>query len=216
MNGMTRLANRSQSARSISIGGALVKAGILMQMGVCVLFLGITAHFHRRCIQRGVCTSKIQRILNILYASTALIMIRGIYAIVVTFEALSKDHVGPFIKSEVPFYVMDVAVMLVNTFMLNVFHPARYLPRDHKVYLAKDGRTELVGPGWWDKRPLIVTVLDPFDLVGLLTGRDKKNAFWDRPEDEVQRENRKDEVPGEKKDEVLGEKKNDEEVAAGK
>lgn len=59
-----------------------------------------------------------------------------------------------------------------------------YLPRSNKVYLAKDGTTELEGPGWVDKRPFLVTVLDPFDVGSLIKGKDKTGRFWEESGDE--------------------------------
>lgn len=50
------------------------------------------------------------------------------------------------------------------------------------MYLAKDGATELEGPGWVDPRPWWATALDPFDLAGLIKGKDKKTAFWETEE----------------------------------
>ena len=81
---------------------------------------------------------------------------------------------------EVFFYIFDAALMLLNSVILNIWHPARYLPRDNKVYLARDGKTELSGPGWVDGRRWWFSWLDPFDLVGLAVGRDSRNKFWEQ------------------------------------
>jgi len=43
-----------------------------------------------------------------------------------------------------------------------------------------DGKTELEGPGAADKRPFLLTLFDPFDVVGLVKGTDAKNRFWER------------------------------------
>jgi hypothetical protein len=69
--------------------------------------------------------------------------------------------------------------MLLNTYLMNVYPPAKYLPADHKIYLATDGKTELEGPGAVDKRHFLLTLFDPFDVVGLVKGRDAKNRFWE-------------------------------------
>ena len=63
--------------------------------------------------------------------------------------------------------------------MLNVYHPMMFLPHSNKIYLSQDGVTELEGPGWVDKRPFWLTFIDPFDVVGLLKGKDKANKFWE-------------------------------------
>ncbi len=70
--------------------------------------------------------------------------------------------------------------MLANTVMLNVWPPAKYLPSDNKVYLARDGKTELEGPGWEDRRHFLLTLFDPFNIGGLITGEDNKNRFWEK------------------------------------
>ena len=69
--------------------------------------------------------------------------------------------------------------MLLNTYLMNVYPPAEYLPADHKIYLATDGKTELEGPGAVDKRHFLLTLFDPFDVVGLVKGSDAKNRFWE-------------------------------------
>ena len=43
-----------------------------------------------------------------------------------------------------------------------------------------DGKTELGGPGLVDKRHFLLTIFDPFDLHGLITGKDNKNKFWEK------------------------------------
>lgn len=70
-------------------------------------------------------------------------------------------------------------MMFLNTLLLNVWHPGRYLPPGTHTFLALDGLTERVGPGWEDKRPLLLKMFDFCDLVGLVTGRDKKNRYWE-------------------------------------
>lgn len=94
--------------------------------------------------------------------------------------------------------------MLVNTYLWNLLHPAKFLPRDHKVYLSTDGRTELLGPGFLDKRSFIVTLLDPFDIVGLLRGKHRKNVFWDQPGQPVAAEQgARDEESAERKEQPI-------------
>ena len=69
--------------------------------------------------------------------------------------------------------------MVITTYLLNLYPPAKYLPANHKIYLATDGKTELEGPGAADNRPMLLTLFDPFDVVGLVKGRDAKNRFWE-------------------------------------
>lgn len=69
--------------------------------------------------------------------------------------------------------------MLCNAFLWNFRHPRKYLPKSTKVYLAQDGVTEITGPGYKDTRNFWATLFDPFDLVGLIRGRDNETRFWD-------------------------------------
>ena len=56
----------------------------------------------------------------------------------------------------------------------------KFLPQNVKVYLAIDGKTEVEGPGYVDKRPFWVTLVDPFDLKGLFTGgMSMQDRFWE-------------------------------------
>ena len=73
--------------------------------------------------------------------------------------------------------------MIINSVLLNVRHPAQFLPRNNKIYLAQDGVTEIEGPGYEDKRQFLWTILDPFDIVGLMKGRDKGARYWDEQQE---------------------------------
>ena len=72
--------------------------------------------------------------------------------------------------------------MVVNSFLLNARHPMRFLPQNNKIYLAEDGRTEVEGPGYEDKRRWYVTFVDPFDFVGMARGRNMERRFWETHE----------------------------------
>lgn len=69
--------------------------------------------------------------------------------------------------------------MLANSVLMNARHPLRYLPRSNKIYLARDGVTEIEGPGYSDKRMFIMTLLDPFDIVGMIRRKDQQTRFWE-------------------------------------
>ena len=57
--------------------------------------------------------------------------------------ALTEDDFSPLMRYEWFFYVFEAVPMFVNTFLMNWFHPAKYLPRSNKVFLAQDGVTEV-------------------------------------------------------------------------
>lgn len=88
--------------------------------------------------------------------------------------------------------------MLLTSVILNVWHPSRLLPRDYKVYLAVDGVTERRGPGWKDRRPFLITLMDPFDIGRLFTKRYANDKFWERDEGDAVGfvDDRREETPG--------------------
>ncbi|KAL9122574.1 MAG: hypothetical protein Q9187_000867 [Circinaria calcarea] len=173
-SGAGRISNYSDPQQQ-SIGTSLIKASLLLQVGLFCGFIAVEIIFHIRCIRARVLTPRIRTIIYLLYASNALILVRNIYRVIETFQGY-----GGYLEThEAFFYVFDGLLMLVNSVMFNVFHPARFLPKSNKTYLAQDGVTEREGPGWVDKRPFIITVFDPFDIGGLILGRDKGNKFWE-------------------------------------
>lgn len=171
--------NPSNSAKTQRIGRGLIRTSILLQVFSFLGFVTLTVIFHRRCLRANIFNSKLRAIIFLLYVSSVMISIRHIYRVVEVFEGYG----GYVYAHEVFFYIFDATVMLLNAIMLNVFHPMAYLPRFNKTYLAKDGVTELEGPGWVDNRSFFITFLDPFDIGGLITGRDKKiDKFWETEE----------------------------------
>lgn len=130
-----------------------------------------------------------EKVLRTLYASTILLTIRTIFRVVeywsiadLHYDDKSVDPMSfsPIIRYEWFFYVFEASLMLINQVLMNVRHPRRYLPKSTKTYLsARDGKTEVTGPGYSDKRPFLVTLVDPFDLGGLIKGTKKNVKFWE-------------------------------------
>lgn len=177
-NGAAKIANLSSSPEQIRIGNGLIRASLLLQIVLFALFISLEVVFHLRLVKSRIKHAKLYTIVALLYASSALILIRNIYRCI----EIWQGYTGYLQRHEAFFYVFDAGLMLVNSIMLNVAHPAKYLPTSNEVYLAKDGATELEGPGWVDPRPWWATALDPFDLAGLIKGKDKKTAFWETEE----------------------------------
>jgi hypothetical protein len=181
-NGAARLANLSLSASQREIGAILVKVSLILQAIMFVLFVTLTAYFHRQAIKRNVLNRNIKHVLYTLYVSSGLITIRCIYRIVEFFEGWE----GELNTHEAYFYVFDASFMLLNTVMFNIWHPGKRLPPNNHTFLSKDGQTELTGPGWQDDRQFWVTFFDPFDIGGLIRGKDKKTRFWDMSPEELE------------------------------
>ena len=175
--GASRISN-FKDPDQVRIGSAIIKASLLLQIGLCCGFIALQISFHLRCVKANVFSGNLRVIMVLLYISNALILIRHIFRTLETFQGYN----GYLQTHEAFFYVFDGLLVLINSLMLNIWHPSRFLPRSNKIYLSRDGVTELEGPGWVEKRPFIVTLLDPFDIVGLIKGRDKASAFWEAEE----------------------------------
>ncbi|KAA8641287.1 RTA1 domain-containing protein [Aspergillus tanneri] len=182
--GVSNLANHKLPESRRKTGEILMKASLIVQVGVLLLFCVLAAIFQRRCVRDGIWTRRVSVPLWTLYISTFLILIRCVYRIVEHFgfsslgpESLKDgEEISYILRYEWFFYVFEAAVMLVNTLMWNLWHPRRYLPQHKSTYLAQDGITELEGPGWKDNRPWLVTLIDPF---GWLDSKDDKPPFWE-------------------------------------
>jgi len=185
-NGAALSANQSLPQYKQDIGHALFKAALLIQIFVVGAFMLLAGVFHRRTIKAGIRNKNLTNALVTLYVSTVILTIRTIYRVVEYFSIADLHYdssfdpmtLSPLIRYEWWFYVFEASLMLCNQIMMNIRHPRKYLPKSTKVYLTRDG-TEVTGPGYKDSRRLIVTLLDPFDLWGLVKGREKESRFWE-------------------------------------
>jgi len=180
-NGVSRMVNTTLSQNERTIGEDMVKAALIMQVCLFILFVLLAVVFQRRACKAGVLKPNLRTVLNVLYISSTIITARCIYRIVEFFQG----YTGYVYTHEPFFWVFEASIMFVNTAMLNIWHPGRYLPQSNKVFLSRDGQTELQGPGWSDDRPFIITFFDPFDLYGLFTGRDSATRFWELSPEEL-------------------------------
>lgn len=175
-NGAAVFVNHGNTPERRQIGLDLVKASLVMQVILFFGFVSIVALFHIRARRAGVFNYKLKVIIYTMYASSTLILMRNLFRTV----AIFTPHDSYTNTTEWLIWVWEMVPMLFNTFMLNIWPPAKYLPRDNKVYLARDGMTELQGPGWEDRRSFLMTVIDPFNVRGLINGEDSKNRFWEK------------------------------------
>lgn len=187
-NGAIRVASADSTVSEQNTGKALLKAALIMQIALMVGFVMLAGRFHYNCARGRVLNQKIKRTLFVLYASCTLITIRTIYRTFEYFTAASLNaytaiqHISPVLKEEWFFWFFETVFMYSNTTLLNVLHPMQVLPRSNKVYLAKDGVTEIEGPGYDDPRPKILTIVDPFDIYGLIAKRGRKEKYWEESE----------------------------------
>ncbi|KAM0593778.1 hypothetical protein ACHAP6_001108 [Verticillium nonalfalfae] len=186
--GASYTANVDLPGASQATGHALMKTSLVLQLVVAGLFLTLAVVFHRRCVAAGLGGARqIKSPLRTLYVSVGLITARTVFRLVehfgfegIQWEGLESADVPAVIRYEWFFYVFEASLMLGNTLMWNWRHPRRYLPAKCDVYLARDGVTEVEGPGWKDDRVWLLTVIDPFDVGGCLRGRQAQDKFWER------------------------------------
>lgn len=110
----------------------------------------------------------------VLYASNLLLLLRNSFRTAAFFYPWNSVANG----SEWPIWVFEFVPMVINTYLMNILPPAKYLPANQRIYLAMDGETEMEGPGMIDKRPFFISLIDPFDIVGIIKHKDRKNRFW--------------------------------------
>jgi len=189
--GVAKFFDSTISTSQQHLGKFLLEAALLLQIACMTLFVGVAAKFHLNCQRAGVYNHQLRDVLVVLYCSCTLIAIRTIYRTVDYFAAASginnqqsPNAWSPALRHEWVFWVFEASLMLANSILLNVFHPLRHLPRSNVIYLARDSVTEVEGPGYLDdKRPFIITLLDPFDIVGLVRGKFEQTRFWETHDD---------------------------------
>ncbi|KAI0016352.1 RTA1 like protein-domain-containing protein [Xylariomycetidae sp. FL0641] len=187
--GSSMSANRTSSESTQQTGKALLQAALILQLVLVTSFVVLAGFFQWKCRKNGINHPKVNRPLFTLYISSAIILVRCIYRAVeffdfvgIDFDAPDFDYasLSPILRYEWFFYVFEATLMLGNSALLNFRHPGRWLPQSTKIYLAKDGVSEVTGPGYSDDRNVLVTLFDPFDIGGMVRGKDKTSRFWDQ------------------------------------
>ena len=186
--GVALAANPSSSGSQQLLGKNLTVAAIAIQVVVIAIFVVMAAIFHWRCRKAGLKAKTVKTTLLVLYTSMALIFVRCVYRLVEHTGNTKIDldeidvlgNLSPLMRYEAYFYVFEASLMLVNSWLWNIWHPGRFLPRDQHVYLARDG-TEVTGEKHEDGRPLLAKTANVLTF-GLLF-RDKKKGAHHRMDD---------------------------------
>ena len=193
-SGASLVANAGNPEETQEAGRSLIKAALILQIVQMVGFVALALRFLYNCSRAQVLNWKIKRPLVVLLVSCFLIISRTIFRTVEYFTAASLsitdiNHISPILKDEWFFWVFESTLMFTNTIMLNIFHPMKTLPRSNKIYLAMDGVTEIEGPGYEDRRHFLLTLFDPFDIVGIIMNR-KQVKYWENSEASPDRSNK--------------------------
>lgn len=152
LNGLGVALASNPAGGSQGVGSAMVIAALGMQLVVILAFVLLAGFFHQRIARAELETKQVRTVLTVLYCSMVLILVRSIYRLVEylddatieldDLEAL--EALGPIRRYEWYFYVFEATVMFLNSALWNVLSPGRFLSRDPRTYLARDGLTELI------------------------------------------------------------------------
>lgn len=220
-NGVSYSANIKLSTSKQNMGLAFLHGALIAQLVVLVAFVSLTGYLHYRCKTLGPYPKNVKDVLITLYISSALIGIRAIYRTVEYYSISSfrinphqpfmdPSSVSPIIRYEAFFWVFETLLMLTNSFLLNFRNPMAVLPIDSRIYLTEDGTSEIVGPGYEDVRFFLIAMVDPFDVIGLILGRNRTKEFWKT------NSNGKEIGESMASPQILGSQENDVENAAGR
>lgn len=184
--GVAWLVNSDVEEDLREMGGALIKASLILQIAVIAVFVGVVAWFQARCRSHGISARGVSSPCLTMYVTSALVMIRCIYRTVEHFSIESLEYttiskvsdISPIIRYEWYFYVFEAIPMILFAVVWNIRYPRRYLPENFRIYLAQDGVTEIEGPGWEDDRGIFWTLMDPFGWMKP-TNRTAKKPFWE-------------------------------------
>jgi hypothetical protein len=160
--GVAFTSNPSSTQSIQELGSKLTKASLAVQLAVIVVCVVLAGIFFRNCTKQGIRSRNINVPIIILSSSMFLILIRCIYRLIehlgnvgLAIDDLeSLRRLTPILRYEWYFYVFESTTMLLNSAIWNVWHPGRYLPRLHNVYLSPDG-TEVEAEEDSDTRPLL-------------------------------------------------------------
>ncbi|KAK4617647.1 Lipid-translocating exporter-like protein RTA1 [Fulvia fulva] len=178
---------RTEAQRSVGLN--LLKAALILQCFIEALFFSLVVLVERRCRRAGIFPKRVRTVCCVLYVTSAMIFVRCVVRTVEGFEAgrceagREDPYCGPVSRNEWFLWTFEVANITLFVILLSLFHPGRFLPKDNKVFLdPHDGKTERIGPGFSkaDSRAFWATVVDPFNLTGILSGKGMVlNKFWE-------------------------------------
>ncbi|KAF2485180.1 RTA1 like protein-domain-containing protein [Neohortaea acidophila] len=187
-NGASTVATADYGTARRARGLDILKAALILQACIEAFFFSLVATLEYRCRRAGKFPRRIRPVFYILYITSSMMLVRCIIRTIEGFEATScpstQVYCGYIETHEAFLWIFEIANITLFVILLALFHPGRYLPRDSKIFLDPvDLETERLGPGFGkaDKRPFLVTVLDPFNFYGIITGKGMaRDPFWEQ------------------------------------
>ena len=188
-NGAAQSAGTGRKPGQRRAGLACLNGALILQCCIEAFFFSLVALLQYRCQRAKKFPRKIRPVFYVLYITSFMMLVRCIVRTIDGFEEANCDpngsnpYCGPVSRQEWFLWVFEIANITLFVVLLAFLHPGKYLPRSSKIFLDPvDGKTERLGPGSSkaDKRPLLITVVDPFNLYGTMTGRGMKiTRFWE-------------------------------------
>jgi hypothetical protein len=165
-NGAANSAGTGRTEAQVKAGLACLKAALILQCFIEVLYFSLVATVEYKCRKAGNFPRHVRIVCYTLYITSFMILVRCIVRTIEGFEAAAchaesaggpPGYCGTVSTHEVFLWVFEIANITLFVIILAIFHPGKYLPRSSRIYLdPDDGKTERVGPGFSkaDKRPL--------------------------------------------------------------
>ncbi|GAM36783.1 RTA1 domain protein [Talaromyces pinophilus] len=189
VTGAARMASNVDDLSKYKSGGTLISTALLLQAVIESMVVCVVSLVHYRATHAGhPPPPNVRRLFITLYGTSFLIIFRCIcraiesFTIFTQIDSCIEGHCSSIITHEWYLYSFEAAPMVLFTYWLNIRHPGRLLPGQKTRYLDLDCQTERLGPGWIDKRSMIQTIIDPFDVSGMIAGKPNHEAFWLWPE----------------------------------
>lgn len=185
--GATLMASATIGTPQYTSAGVLISVALVLQGVAECLFLSMVALLHHRCVRGRMLAPNVRMLCIMLYGTSSLVLLRCIFRAVQAFrmytDKCGQYYCGTATNDEWYLYLFEAVPMAVYTCWLNIIHPGRYLPVEHKRYLDLDGKTERIGPGWIGERSKAMTFVDLFDVKSAFRGRLESTKFWLHPEE---------------------------------
>ncbi len=121
---------KADSASSKNLGQNIIIGGLIFQILVFGVFCVVALTFHRRFARKGLVSCYLDipwgSVINMLYATSGLIMIRNVFRVV----EYAMGHDGYLLSNEWCVYVFDGVPMVLAMALFAVRYPNRLYPKN--------------------------------------------------------------------------------------
>jgi hypothetical protein len=130
------LISSADTTDEVNRGKGIIVGGLFLQIIFFSLFISVTAAFHRRILSQPTQRSQTlpvpwRRYLLVLYAVSALIMVRSIFRVI----EFIQGPTGTLMTNEVYLYVFDTVLMFLVSVVFNVYHPRTIITKVDKGFM---------------------------------------------------------------------------------